>query len=181
MFAFWAQLREVRSKSLIQICAAYFAFFSISPLAHWDLGLNPHYSDFWNNTSGVWKGPWQSKFGVDTPSWSKTCWAYQENLNYTTSLLCGKRGDPFNLQCTISWHILSRCLGVLAEKITQNTAIEDKKIKKELQVSIDIDWLSGDLSLSRIIMENCWTHVLYMSEDQLIRVLGSVVVQRKVF
>jgi hypothetical protein len=39
--------------------------------------------------------------------------------------------------------ILSRCLGVLADKVTQNTAIEDKKIKKELQVSVDIYWFAG--------------------------------------
>lgn len=72
----------------------------------------------------------------------------------------------------------SSCLEVLAEKVVQNNAVEDKKIKKELQVSIDIYFLMGGLIFSRTIMENYWTLVLSMSEDQPIKVLGSVVAQK---
>ena len=42
-----------------------------------------------------------------------------------------------------------RCLGVLAEKVTQTTAVDDRRIRKELQVD---EMLSSELSyLSAVI------------------------------
>lgn len=59
---------------------------------------------------------------------------------------------------------LNRCLAVLAEKVTQTTAMDDKKIRKELQVRKLYRQNFAkrtNQTYIRNLMENCSIHAWY--------------------
>lgn len=110
------------------------------------------YSNSLNTTWDAWKGPWLFKSGLVSCSSLKNCCSRRKISNYITSWLLGLY---IFFLCWSQWLIYStRCLGVLAEKIVQTTAMEDRKLRRELQVRL---WIFSINSRWRLVGLLCET------------------------
>lgn len=127
-------LKEARSKPSIQTCKmlCYPAIRIRQQLKFlYVVGPIQFYSDSWSSISDGSKDLLQLKSGVGISNWPRRFSARLVISRLAISLLWGLK-----ISAIFSSEILTlcRCLGILADKITQSTSMEDRKIRKELQV-----------------------------------------------